>query len=304
MLMLLAGWSHEPVAAAKAAGPSTDATRCVRQRLFDRGTGGRRPQCLQVRRGRHGRAIVMKIVAISDTHADHVTAGVSRYDEVRRVLMAAVNRAVEVHADLFVHCGDLCDPDAGPIVFECIADAIRVARLLERVGIRSIWIAGNHCIAETGRGTTVLDPVKALDAGGLVRVATAPLWIELKSVALLCLPYPSASNGYDPAAFAVSMEPLAVRAKKDGLKIVVSAHLVVPGLLPGEESGEMARGRDVMLPDVALLRLQPDLVLCGHHHRGQKFVTKAGLEVQIVGAAARFTFGEEDHTPGFLEIDV
>ena len=255
----------------------------------------------------------MKIIAISDTHADHVTAGVSRYQEVRGVLMAAMARALEVQADLFVHAGDLCDPDSGPIVFECIADAVRVARTLEVHGIQSIWLAGNHCIAETGRGTTVLDPLKALENAGdairnLVHVAAEPRIIGVRDDftdrLAVCLPYPSAA-GYIPSSFVKLLAAPAVALTRESGRagrVIVLAHLVVPGLLPGEESGEMARGKDVMLPDEELVKLAPDIVICGHHHRSQKFRTKAGLDVQVIGAAARFTFGEQDHSPGYLEI--
>ena len=129
---------------------------------------------------------------------------------------------------------------------------------------------------------------------GVVLVAEAPkVWeVATGRFAVGRLPYPGAVQ-YDPDA--------TLRLAGAGkLPVVVLAHLNIPGLLPGEESLELARGRDVFFPVEAAREVRPALMVCGHHHKRQ--VTPDGIHV--VGSPARLTFGEQGHDPAFLVLEV
>jgi DNA repair exonuclease SbcCD nuclease subunit len=232
----------------------------------------------------------VKIVAVSDLHMDAVTAGVQRFDEVRASLARAVTYAVEQldDGDLFVCCGDVCDPDSGPVVLRVAAALIEEDQRLEAAGIQRIWVAGNHDAVLDGRGHTTLEPLAAL---GTAVVAQGPLCVPVGPPEMdawaLALPYPGAVS-YSPESWMRE-----ARREHPRSELLVFSHLVVPGLLQGEEAHEMARGRDVFFPIDAMREAKPALVVNGHHHARQ--VTPDGI--YIPGSAARLRFGPEEGNP-------
>ena len=237
----------------------------------------------------------MKIVASSDWHPDHVTHGVARFAEVKEAAHRTVDRAIEESADAYVFVGDLCDPDAGSTVFRCVELAIDVATRLAARGIASAWIAGNHDVIEDGTGDTTLSPLRALaNLGHLVKVYERPGVFARAGVNIICLPYAATSHGYDVEASIADLSKGLAREKT-----IVAAHLNILGVVPGEETTEMPRGREVWLPVEAAKRAA-SIVMNGHYHRKQR--TKDG--VWIPGSLARLTFGEEGNQPSFLVLEL
>ena len=101
---------------------------------------------------------------------------------------------------------------------------------------------------------------------------------------VLALPYTASSHPYDPVAFV--NEYLDVDDP-----VLVVGHLVVEGVDKGDESGEMARGRDVRFPLEAIESRVPAarrLMINGHHHRRQ--IHKG---IYIPGSLARLRFGPD-----------
>lgn len=243
----------------------------------------------------------LKIVVVSDLHPDVQTLGVSRFDEVHRSLKKAVAYAIKIGADVFLFLGDLCDPDSGGETFRAIAMLIEAALELASHGIQVILIAGNHDVNEDGTGATTLSPIAAIEKlrGGneLIYVAEQPRFIHIREdVGVLCLPFVASSHGMDLAEETKRLWP-------ENTRVIVASHLSVPGIIPGEETTEMPRGREIGYPfeetKNAIVRLQ------GHYHRRQTFDPGDGGEPIIVpGSLARLTFGEEDHSPAFLLVEV
>lgn len=249
----------------------------------------------------------MRIVVVSDSHLDWRTAGVERFDEVRESFEEAVSFAIDEgpQADLFVFCGDLCDSDDGRDVLRASAYAVDVAVRLMNEGIASLWIAGNHDIVGDGETTTLsplvgLENVVTADREPSIFVASKgprrdlfqPLGM-LKPVMLVSLPY--SPNPYDAGEYLRND----LAAGPVGMPRLIFSHLMLPGMHPGSESGELARGKDRMFPIDVMKQVKPALVVNGHYHRAQ--TTPDGI--RIPGSLARLTFGEEDHEPGFLVID-
>lgn len=248
-----------------------------------------------------------KLVVSTDWHGDHMTLGVRRHDEVERAVEASVDCAIEEHADCYVCLGDIADPDNGGDTLRAQLIAMRAALMLQKHGIRSIWLAGNHDVCEDGTGATTLTPMRALEALGLVHVIEAPrlIWLKEPSLAMLCLPFVPVSHGVDVALAADALWPKTLHgsAAPDAPHVVVASHLTVPGVVAGEETTEMPRGREVVYPfeqtTRAVLRLQ------GHYHHRQTFdPSDGGPPLIIPGALARLTFGDEEHEPGFLVVDL
>jgi DNA repair exonuclease SbcCD nuclease subunit len=241
----------------------------------------------------------VKLVCASDFHADWSTLGVSRFAEVEAAVAESVEVALDEKADCYLFAGDLSDPDTGGDTFRAIRLALATAARLARYNVRSIWVAGNHDVCEDGSGATTLSPLHAFMATEpLVAVAEQPCLVRLdETTAVLCLPFAAVSHGYDTAAMAAALWP-----SDPATRVVVVSHLMLPGIHPGSETTDMPRGREVLYPFEATARAT--LRLQGHYHQRQIYEAPAGPPIHIVGALARLTFGEQDHEPGYLVIDL
>ena len=240
----------------------------------------------------------MKILVCSDAHTDARCCGVERFDEVKEAFEDVVSHAVAMnHAgrQTFVaFTGDLCDGDDARDVLRASSLAIETGRDLEHDDISQLWIMGNH--DPLGDGSTTLDPLAC--ALGEDDVARGPIHRELCEAGeyypVLALPY--SSSPYDAEEVLATFLRETVKAAHR----FVFSHLMLPGMHPGSESAEMARGRDRMFPVELLKGAQRCTVVNGHYHR-------AGFGPEgifIPGAMTRNTFGEEKNEPGFLVLDV
>jgi DNA repair exonuclease SbcCD nuclease subunit len=241
----------------------------------------------------------MKFLVTSDWHADWSTLGVSRYSDVENAVSETVHAAIEHQVDAYVFAGDLTDPDSGPAVFDAMALAGNTAARLRQANIPSLWIPGNHDVIEDGTGRTTLraslQPLRMFSGVHLFeQPGTHRVLSRTGDCAfhVVLLPFTATSHRYDPAAF--------VRQTTSDLEqFIVVGHLQIPGMHPGEETNEMPRGRDIPFPieecTDAVARFN------GHYHR-QQYVERGGIH--IPGSLARLTFGEVDHKPGYLIVEV
>jgi DNA repair exonuclease SbcCD nuclease subunit len=231
----------------------------------------------------------MRLVVSSDYHLDHVTRGIARFAEIERAVRRTVQVAIEREADAWIFLGDAMDPDSGSCVFRCARVLVSVAAELAEHDIRSIWIAGNHDVIEaSGMGTT-LSPLRNLHP--LVHVFEEPGALMVSDRRFVALPFTSTDRTYDPATVAREM------AVKKG--DIVLSHLSVPGIIPGEETHEMPRGKDILYPFAETV--EASWRLQGHYHRPQEFRPReGGSPIVIPGSLARLTFGEEKNDPSFL----
>lgn len=242
----------------------------------------------------------MKLLVTSDWHLDAVTAGVRRFADLEAAVNELVGYAIGQQVAAVLFLGDLCDPDSGSCVFRCVRLAMEAALVLARAGIESHWIAGNHDVIEDGTADTVLAPLRAVrEVGAPVHVYERPgLNVVGGRVALLALPYTALAAPYDPVR---EVREAAMMTK---LPTVLAGHLMLDGIVPGAETTDMARGRDVLLPvrearHAFELQNLPLLMLNGHYHQRQQF-----NGVHVPGALERLTFGEEQSRPGWLVVEV
>jgi DNA repair exonuclease SbcCD nuclease subunit len=241
----------------------------------------------------------MKLVVASDFHLDHVTLGIARFDEIARAVEESVKAAIESHAERYIFCGDLCDPDKNFSPFRAIKFAQQMALKLQANGISSHWLAGNHDVIEDGSGSTTLTPMQALttvdpeERGHKIFVHEEPGLTYLPyGLILAAFPFTPISHNYDPTKIAASIH-------ENKTRVIAIGHLSVEGVIPGEETTQMPRGRDVYLPHGMLRqRKAPTLIINGHYHRRQVFE-----DVIIPGSLARLNFGEERHMPGFMIVE-
>lgn len=238
-----------------------------------------------------------KALVTSDWHGDHVTRGLSRFEDVRNAAQETVTAAIVQKCDQYFFLGDLADPDVNPyVVPRCVRMLIGMAMELEEAGIEFIAIPGNHDGIDDGSGTSTLYPLDAF--GGQITLFDNPSISTMDNGwTLLALPYTPLSHTYDPAEY--------VKKTEDDLPLLVLSHLGVDGIQPGEETKDMPRGRDVLLPlELLKQRTGPTLILQGHYHARR--VTPEGLagkDVIIPGSLVSLTFGEEKNEPGYLIVE-
>jgi DNA repair exonuclease SbcCD nuclease subunit len=240
----------------------------------------------------------MKFFIASDVHADASTNGLDRFDEIRDALFvvadAAIRSQINRNPSVFIFAGDLCDPDTTRS-FRAIGLAIAVALHLAKENVPSIWIAGNHDVIENDRGSTTLEPLKAVaEKSDLIQVHEKAWPIVIGNRRVIVLPFTARTASYEPKA------AVAKFAQFDPHLVV--GHLTVPSAERGSESDDFARGRDMIFPVEECRKRWGDrcILVNGHYHRKQ--ITKDG--VHIPGSLARLRHDEEQHEPGYLVIEV
>jgi DNA repair exonuclease SbcCD nuclease subunit len=245
----------------------------------------------------------MKLLVTSDWHVDAVTMGHARFADVDRACRETVEAAIREHVDAYCFLGDLCDPDSGSSVFRSVELAISAALELERNGIRSFWMAGNHDVIEDGSGDTTLSPMRPLGRSYPSRIHVIERFATTKGtytdgVQMTFLPFTATSHPYRPQEFLQGIDFTMGRH-------LVLGHLVVEGVQPGEETTDMPRGREVMFPRRMFAEQMENVhLLNGHYHRQQSNHLPGFRPVHIPGAPARFTFGEGGHSPSYLLVEV
>jgi DNA repair exonuclease SbcCD nuclease subunit len=243
----------------------------------------------------------VRVVVVSDAHHDWVTSGVARAEEVERALWQSVEVAREQRAAAWVFAGDMCDPDDVSSVLRAGELAVALATELARF-TRSVWLTGNHDVLEDGRETSTLQPLRGMGHG--VNLFVRPGLFLTDGLIVVALPYVATAGAYDPIAIVKQAAQGARLAQPDWPMLVVG-HLSVPGVQPGEEVKELARGRDVVLPLAEIAKLPGRVtVVNGHYHRAQVFHSPEGVDVHVPGSLVRLTHGEEAHEPSILVLDL
>lgn len=243
----------------------------------------------------------MKILQCSDAHGDWLTQGVYRYEDVRSAMLQTSKVACDEKVDLYLFTGDLTNPDDGPRALRAARLALGVGTRLAERGIASWWVRGNHDVFEDGSDESTLTILREANSD-LIRVFDHPMRLMLPGKPKLSagapafaiiLPYPSATNPYDPAAF-VRQER---RMVGESSNVLVAAHLHVRGATPGDETTEMSRGREVFFPSEECS--QRWLLVNGHYHNAQ-MLEDAGRRIAIPGSLVRLNHGDEKIRPRYL----
>lgn len=256
----------------------------------------------------------------SDWHLDATTAGVERFGELEQYVEVLEARLEKGDVDIVLFLGDTFDPGSHQEARWGSAMMEWAIALSARARHGGVFLAGNHDVLEmapAGRPFTVLSPLAVLAEYALdkqieraPRVAEVPACFKVGKLgedccAILALPYVARALAQTDSyvhALDTAFERAASWAKR-GTPLVVVGHLSFEGMVPGSES-EMMRGRDVMFPVQRVATLKPALVANGHYHKRQ-VIRRGDLDIQIVGAPLRMTFGErDDGERGFLMVDV
>lgn len=238
----------------------------------------------------------MRSLVTGDWHGDWTTAGCSRFQDVEGAVEETVQIAIKLKVDHYFMVGDLTNPDSGSCVFRVIELALRTALRLRAHSITSWWVRGNHDVIEDGTDQSTLTPLRAL--GECVHVVERPRVVTIADgEEVVFLPYAPTTHSYDPEAFMLAY--LAKRSPECKRTYVIGHMTHIPGVIPGEETSEMPRGRAMAFPVNAVQGVDRLLMFNGHYHTPQK--TAQGIH--IPGALQRLTHGEEANAPGYLVVE-
>lgn len=259
----------------------------------------------------------MRILFTSDWHDDAVTLGVSRRAELKAYYDRVADEAGRRDVDVVVFCGDAFDP--GSMLHALYETDVSCAFHRFAYAVTSgkvIAIAGNHDVVEVDEPLSTISPIGI--GNEHVQVFDAPGTMTLADndgvVLFLLLPYVSRAwaDGEQKGKLDDLIGPTestdnafaeALRARKDGTRVVVVGHMSVPGAVISSESVEMARGRDLDLPIARIRELEPAVVVNGHYHRPQ-VVDYDGVQVVIPGSPLSFTTSDDAQGKGFVVVDV
>ena len=254
----------------------------------------------------------MRVIASSDWHLDQATAGIDRFIDICGSIDVSVQHAISApvdvtmavaigasiadsvgaKADMYLFCGDLCDPNTS-MAHRAIAKAVEVQRRCHEAGILFVAIAGNHDVIEDGSGVTTLRALGQTGRGILFEKPTVSYAFGSQCT-LIALPFTAQSHDYDPDKFIRGLD-----IPKEH-PVLIMGHLNLEGIAPGSETTEMPRGRNVYWPTEAIAECFPDaMVVGGHYHKPQEY---GG--VRIIGSLARMRFDEADNDLGFMTLEI
>lgn len=256
----------------------------------------------------------MKAIVFSDAHHDHVTMGQPRAGDIDAAFNLVCAEAIYGKVDVAFFLGDLSDPDEGAAVIQAMTAVVKLNANLDTSDILFVAIAGNHDVLEDGSGMTTLSPLRYLQPDCMLAEGPRAFTMDRHSSQafnVVALPFRATSHAYDPDAFVLDILANEDRyALQPAVPTFVIGHLAIPGVQPGEETKELARGRETLFPFKAVGMLKermeaPVVVMNGHYHRRQTFRPPGeSYDIHIPGSMARLTMTEERHEPSYLIVEV
>jgi DNA repair exonuclease SbcCD nuclease subunit len=251
----------------------------------------------------------MKILVLSDLHLDWQTYGIVRKGDLTNALYDVLGTIIQHKVDRLLFLGDFCNPDSGSRVFGALEILLGFLFQTAFYKVQSYWLTGNHDIIQDGSNTSTLEPLKAIfdsETGGKIfgssKVIDEPTFLTLgEGVHLLAFPYTPSDKSYDLDKFVAKT---LCDSDITGT-VIIAGHLTIPGIGPGSESLDMARGRDIEFPLEAIRaarKARHDLefiLMNGHYHKAQSFEG-----IIIPGSLERLTFNEEKNPTGWYLLEI
>jgi DNA repair exonuclease SbcCD nuclease subunit len=248
----------------------------------------------------------------ADWHDDRKIGGKSRYDEIEAFRHQFQKECLARDVDLIVHLGDWADPGADELRnLTRISEQCASLREHAREGL--VTITGNHDVVLGTEQMSMLSPIERMSkclSNRPIQVFEQPGIVHTagRGVQVIAAPYP-----YDTRDFAKpsgsyhdTLKRRLEQASESSSTVVLLSHLMLGEVERGEESGELSRGDECMLPGYAIEAV--DIILQGHYHRRQRLWAVSGehrAEVFIPGSPIRHTFGEkDDREKGWWFVDV
>lgn len=232
-----------------------------------------------------------RVVVISDAHYGLKSGGFDRTDEIHRVMTNAVEHAIDVEADLFVHCGDLGQVANPPSRIHALW--VEVFERLNHAQIESRFLLGNHDLVhrETNPHGS-LSPLNELQYPFVQPVVQTGFDMIADGVGVLWLPYMSKSNIPEKVTIdEFNSEFIGLHQSQidECETVLVFSHLNPPEYKPHEDV--ILRPIHAAVPDEVMTGGWADLVVNGHIHRPQT-VRRDNPSFIVVGAPICTDFGD------------
>jgi exonuclease SbcD len=234
----------------------------------------------------------MKIVVTADNHLNRYYKKMrpeqleKRREKLRENFSKVVEHAVEIDADLFLHCGDLFDM-SNPRNQEVAFVASKLAQL-DAKGIQSFLVVGNHdksmSSAENSSPQSVYRSFEGPNTFLSTEGRSESVEINGETVEISGLSYDPMNDG----------DPLEEFEAGEADWSILLTHYGIEGTLIEEKSTisrETIRESDL------------DLICSGHIHRHAE-MNLGGTTAVIPGITERLDFNEAEYSTGFYVIEI
>ncbi len=234
----------------------------------------------------------MKIVVTADNHLNRYYKKMrpEQLEKRREILRGNFSRvldhAVEIDADLFLHCGDLFDM-SNPRNQEVAFVASKLAQL-DAKGIQSFLVVGNHDKSMSSAENSSPQSVYRSFDGPNTFLSTETESMEFekegKKVRITGMSYDPLNHG----------EPLEGFKAEDADWNILMTHYGIEGTLI-EEKSSISREK--------IRESNLDLICSGHIHRHAE-MNLGGTTAVIPGITERLDFNEVEYSTGFYVIEI
>jgi DNA repair exonuclease SbcCD nuclease subunit len=216
----------------------------------------------------------------------------NRRDSIRENFAEAVEHAIQIGADLFLHCGDLFDmstPRNREVAF--VADHMSK---LENHGVKSFLVVGNHDMSLSGMAAdssphSVFD---SFDGPNIFLSSDEPESEEVEiggeTVQVSGLSFDPKNSGNDPLND--------VKIGSDADWNILLTHYGIEGTL-ANNSDESVINRDT------IKSLKLDLACSGHIHKTNE-LELSGTKTLVPGGTERLDFNESEYSTGFYVVEM
>lgn len=252
----------------------------------------------------------MKIFLSGDWHLDLHGRGVDRFGDLEAQVERVKHKVAEHEPDLFVHLGDVTDPDSGARTIRALA---LMRAFCDWVPCEKRILAGNHDVIDDASYLQYRSAVSPL-RGEHVHVHEVPAieFVRGKDghrVGLLYVPYvsgahaPAREDGQRRSAKEfidhACAEALLWAQIEKVASVYAFVHLDVDGALVGSEE-RMLRGGRLTLPEVLETDPRVKLIVGGHIHKPQRVREK----ILLAGSFERLDFSDRDDEKGLVVLEV
>lgn len=239
----------------------------------------------------------MKGLFTGDWHLGINTHGVydpnqgvnSNLIDIEEVADEIIESAISQNVDFFVHLGDLFHTNNPSSAENAVA--IRIFNRLEKAGIFSIFITGNHDYILGKK----LDPVDTLYeyVWDNIKCFSAPGIVELEEVRFYVIPHCSYK---DVHSFVEDQNIV----KDDKLSFIL-CHTAFDGCLVGSEDTMLSPGIHMVPKNLSI-----DAVFSGHIHKSQvlSHAYGAAIDVYYPGSPIAFDFGERNDSKEYIILSI
>lgn len=236
----------------------------------------------------------MKAVVTADNHLNknfnkmRASQLEKRREELKEQFGKAVQHAIDIDADLFIHCGDLFDMPHPKN--DAMAYAARKIMELENSGVRTFLVVGNHDMSMSS-DKTESSPHSIFESFQASKIFMNCDETETEKIDIDGIEVGVSGLSYNPLD--ESDDPLEGKEIEKADVNIVASHY-------GTET--LSHDKDRSITQKSIKAISPDVICLGHIHKHRSY-SIGDTNVIVPGSTARMSFDEKDYSTGFYKLE-